>query len=388
MTDEKMGLSPETRDAIVIALTGPSGGDGCFDVGWMPFLVKVLEESLRLDDALKATTEELEQTKREHGELIAAIDPEGAEENHAERLVWCKELLTAERMAGTVHDLEDRARNAERECIDHRKTKDRLFDIEKECTTSNRLLASYAKRLEQAERDRAATQMRANIVLTYKNYWADRARKAERKLTALREKVGRIARRARMLSEVPIDVPQAQWQGRLAEIATELTEPESGAPERGGGEAGSDAPLSDSPPSPKGDGEVGQEPSPIPMVLHCPNCDEQHIDAPEPGTDWDNPPHKSHLCHACGCIWRPADVPTDGVASIKTRGKADTWPIQEPSPPHCSKCGGELCPVIEDWGCGIMGHSILKKFRYHHADNDGTPANERCARPQPAPFAE
>src|SRR5574340_600312 len=23
---------------------------------------------------------------------------------------------------------------------------------------------------------------------------------------------------------------------------------------------------------------------------------------------WDNPPHRSHLCHGCGHIWRPADV--------------------------------------------------------------------------------
>ncbi len=80
---------------------------------------------------------------------------------------------------------------------------------------------------------------------------------------------------------------------------------------------------------------------PIPMILHCPVCNLQHIDAPEhvlvwtggsapePSHDevvWENPPHRSHLCHACGCIWRPADVATEGVASIETRGKADTWP--------------------------------------------------------------
>lgn len=77
----------------------------------------------------------------------------------------------------------------------------------------------------------------------------------------------------------------------------------------------------------------------IDMLLFCPRCGEQHIDAPEPadadvdvdGTvisatgEWTNPPHRSHLCHMCGTIWRPADVPTNGVASIETRGKADTW---------------------------------------------------------------
>jgi hypothetical protein len=74
---------------------------------------------------------------------------------------------------------------------------------------------------------------------------------------------------------------------------------------------------------------------PVDMILHCPKCHTQHIDGPEetdPATwtperygNWTNPPHRSHLCHHCGCIWRPADVPTNGVASIHTAGKADTW---------------------------------------------------------------
>lgn len=68
---------------------------------------------------------------------------------------------------------------------------------------------------------------------------------------------------------------------------------------------------------------------PIDMVLHCPACGLQHIDAPEkstdglPGATWDNPPHRSHLCHGCDFIWRPADVPTNGVKAVKTHGKAD-----------------------------------------------------------------
>lgn len=72
---------------------------------------------------------------------------------------------------------------------------------------------------------------------------------------------------------------------------------------------------------------------PIDMVLHCPVCHTQHIDAPDdpstfPGDEnlpaRTNPPHKSHLCHGCGHIWRPADVPTNGVADTKTRGKNDS----------------------------------------------------------------
>lgn len=73
--------------------------------------------------------------------------------------------------------------------------------------------------------------------------------------------------------------------------------------------------------------------APIDMVLHCPNCGLQHIDAPEEdshaasdGTEtrWMNPPHRSHLCHACDYVWRPADVPTNGVRAVKTAGKADS----------------------------------------------------------------
>lgn len=61
--------------------------------------------------------------------------------------------------------------------------------------------------------------------------------------------------------------------------------------------------------------------APIDMVLHCPSCGRQHIDEPAPG--WDNPQHKSHLCNGCGSIWRPADIPTNGVVAVKTVGKAD-----------------------------------------------------------------
>lgn len=88
--------------------------------------------------------------------------------------------------------------------------------------------------------------------------------------------------------------------------------------------------------------ELREREAPIPMVLFCPECGLRHVDAPEsdvtmypegawrdgpmvrvPG--WKNPPHRSHLCHGCGCIWRPADVATVGVAKIETRGKADTF---------------------------------------------------------------
>lgn len=94
--------------------------------------------------------------------------------------------------------------------------------------------------------------------------------------------------------------------------------------------------------------------SPIDMVLHCPACGEQHVDEPSPearflhekgvtcsdgpdgalvwsdGVDrecpWNNRPHRSHLCQGCGHVWRPADVATNGVKAIKTKGKQDSPP--------------------------------------------------------------
>jgi rubredoxin len=74
---------------------------------------------------------------------------------------------------------------------------------------------------------------------------------------------------------------------------------------------------------------------PIDMVLHCPECGLQHVDKDEWERDphdmeqgliqtWKNEPHRSHLCHGCGHIWRPADVATNGVAAVATKGKADS----------------------------------------------------------------
>jgi len=60
----------------------------------------------------------------------------------------------------------------------------------------------------------------------------------------------------------------------------------------------------------------------IPMILYCPRCHHQHID--KPSGVWSNPPHRSHLCSACGWIWRPADVATTGVKNIQTRGEHDS----------------------------------------------------------------
>lgn len=71
-------------------------------------------------------------------------------------------------------------------------------------------------------------------------------------------------------------------------------------------------------------------PDPIPMVLWCPACGMQHIDEPAPEKGWDNPPHRSHECQACGLVWRPADVPTAGVDAIQTKGARDGRAIPHP----------------------------------------------------------
>ena len=72
--------------------------------------------------------------------------------------------------------------------------------------------------------------------------------------------------------------------------------------------------------------------APIRMILFCPSCGAQHVDAPDPANGWHDPPHLSHLCAVCGHIWRPADVPTSGVAEIGRKGSRDAIPIRGHTP--------------------------------------------------------
>lgn len=145
---------------------------------------------------------------------------------------------------------------------------------------------------------------------------------------------------------------------------------------------------------------------PIPMVLHCPECGTQHVDEPDEqcehtlqlychercvlarghegehlaaGDDipeklrrWTNPPHKSHLCHNGQCVdekgrrtvWRPADVPTVGVASVSTRGDADTWPPRadaggagaEAAHPLAVQCTCGACKAFRE---AVRAHTVL-----------------------------
>src|SRR5438046_621572 len=65
------------------------------------------------------------------------------------------------------------------------------------------------------------------------------------------------------------------------------------------------------------------EPLPVAMVLFCPACGLQHIDAADPERGWENKPHRTHLCYGCSHHFRPADVPTEGVWTIETIGAFD-----------------------------------------------------------------
>lgn len=91
--------------------------------------------------------------------------------------------------------------------------------------------------------------------------------------------------------------------------------------------------------------------APIRMLLACPKCQRQHIDTPQPHREgcaslrpthreswpretcdcgaWQNPPHRTHQCQHCGHLWRPADVPTEGVEALVTKGANDGAPLPE-----------------------------------------------------------
>lgn len=49
--------------------------------------------------------------------------------------------------------------------------------------------------------------------------------------------------------------------------------------------------------------------APVPMLLHCPMCNERHYDVGE----WATKVHHTHACQECGHVWRPAVAATMGV---------------------------------------------------------------------------
>lgn len=93
---------------------------------------------------------------------------------------------------------------------------------------------------------------------------------------------------------------------------------------------------------------AAQDAKPIDMIIHCPACGVQHIDAPEPESDWHNPPHRSHECHGCGRIWRVADVPTNGVRTLSTAGKSDNWKGSAETPKPDKPEGARAPEKVDD----------------------------------------
>ena len=102
---------------------------------------------------------------------------------------------------------------------------------------------------------------------------------------------------------------------------------------------------------------------PVDLLLYCPNCGAQHIDEAKPDvcetcgnpgpecacstfTAWLNPPHKSHRCNSCNHVWRPADVPTNGVAAIQSKGQRDG----DPKPAAVGDLIMELTMALENLG--------------------------------------
>jgi hypothetical protein len=94
--------------------------------------------------------------------------------------------------------------------------------------------------------------------------------------------------------------------------------------------------------------------APIPLLLHCPRCGTQHVDAPEEG--WTNPPHRTHRCRQCECRWRPADVATVGVASIATHGREDDWWVGCPTLRDFAEDAYRKC--MSAWSCGEPRHRV------------------------------
>ncbi len=108
--------------------------------------------------------------------------------------------------------------------------------------------------------------------------------------------------------------------------------------------------------------ERGQKAVPIDMVLHCPSCGLQHVDEPDERTaGWSNPPHRSHLCHRCGSIWRPADVPTNGVRATQTTGKNDGLKLST----HDARVRDEALEDVAEYlrGCGHNESDIVQMIR-------------------------
>lgn len=155
--------------------------------------------------------------------------------------------------------------------------------------------------------------------------------------------VGWCAKRVLGSPPKPLDEIIAFGSDQVLALIERLRALEGGGVE--GGRVAQSQPIVPSNGHPEAGGSAAA--SPIDMILFCPACGLQHIDEPDgvivlAGRSladavrvegaWTNPPHRSHLCHGCGHIWRPADVATNGVAGLATHGKADSPPVRDRMP--------------------------------------------------------
>lgn len=98
--------------------------------------------------------------------------------------------------------------------------------------------------------------------------------------------------------------------------------------------------------------------TPIDMLLFCPACKAQHIDAP--GEDWSNPPHATHKCAYCGLLWRPSNSPTNGVRMIDVNEPQHAERISNSFPPDGrlkkpAQVGNTL------FGIGVNEYSVIER---------------------------
>ncbi len=138
--------------------------------------------------------------------------------------------------------------------------------------------------------------------------------------------------------------------------------------------------------------------APLDMLLFCPQCGEQHIDQEQelcgkaissnlgstcirgkdhkgwcgatlPSDRWTNPPHKSHACQFCGCIWRPADLPTNGVAAIATKGKVDTHSARPRYYATAKDFNDATSPTVAEDGDGWLWNQLLECVEFIRNDD-------------------
>lgn len=104
--------------------------------------------------------------------------------------------------------------------------------------------------------------------------------------------------------------------------------------------------------------------APIDMLLFCPRCQQQHIDAPEPEKGWTNPPHATHTCKFCGLNWRPSNDLTNGVRFIEVQEGKHLERINAAHP-------GAHDLARSGFGAGLLKAARMCRDQYESNRSDG-----------------